>query len=319
MEVVEISPLENALNEVEQKTKELSSLHQKYQALAKTTQQVPTNSLAMSLNSAVDAPLNTGIASYRQTFFNPDYLARNPERAETVEKLRIAIDEQVSSSRNCFIPKAHELNSQVRVIDSCLKLHGHLCPPEFIPFHETLEKFFKRNFREEIRRLAVDVSDSASSSRSPLHQFPIPQGVLVADSGRFVIPPLQIGGLILTPPPLSPQSPTSANVPSLPIPGNKQQTPLQRHLAHLARHGITGVASAPGDTVGSDSMSVESPRNSFINVGNNSTAIQSTSTAQVSGTSVAPSYMGSIGSFSLKGRLSRFGSLTFGRRNASTT
>jgi dedicator of cytokinesis protein 3 len=49
----------------------------------------------MSLNGAVDAPLNTGVASYRQTFFNPDYLARNPERAELVEKLRLAIDEQV--------------------------------------------------------------------------------------------------------------------------------------------------------------------------------------------------------------------------------
>ena len=49
----------------------------------------------MCLNSAVDAPLNTGIASYRQIFFSPDYVARNPERAEMVEKLRSAIDEQV--------------------------------------------------------------------------------------------------------------------------------------------------------------------------------------------------------------------------------
>jgi len=96
MEIVEISPLENALNEVQSKTKELTSLYQKYQALAKTAQHVSTNALAMSLNSAVDAPLNIGISSYRQTFFNPDYLARNPERAELVGKLRLAIDEQVN-------------------------------------------------------------------------------------------------------------------------------------------------------------------------------------------------------------------------------
>lgn len=101
MEVAEISPLENALNEVERKTKELSSLYQKYQALAKTAQHVSTNALAMSLNSAVDAPLNTGISSYRQTFFNPDYLTRNPERAEMVEKLKFAIDEQVSIKPTC--------------------------------------------------------------------------------------------------------------------------------------------------------------------------------------------------------------------------
>ena len=97
LEVAEISPLENALQEVEEKTKELAGLHQKYQALAKTAQDVSTNALAMCLNSAVDAPLNTGIASYRQIFFSPDYIARNPERAEMVEKLRSAIDEQVLS------------------------------------------------------------------------------------------------------------------------------------------------------------------------------------------------------------------------------
>ena len=97
LEVEEISPLENALQEVEEKTKELAGLLLKYQALAKTAQDVSTNALAMCLNSAVDAPLNTGIASYRQIFFSPDYVARNPERAEMVEKLRSAIDEQVRS------------------------------------------------------------------------------------------------------------------------------------------------------------------------------------------------------------------------------
>ncbi|KNZ80427.1 Dedicator of cytokinesis protein 3 [Termitomyces sp. J132] len=233
LETIEMSPLETALNEVEQKTKELAALNIKYQALAKTAQLVPTNVLAMSLNSAVDAPMNAGIASYRQVFFSPDYIARHPERMQLVEKLRAAIDEQV------------------RVIDSSLKLHGHLCPPEFIPFHETLEKFFKKNFREEIRRLAV-LSDS---------------------------------------------------------------TPLQRGLAHLARHGIHGVSSAPGENGGSDSLSVESPRNSnsFVNVGN--PIHSSAGGAQMSGISVAPSHVGSLGSFgSLKGRFSRLGSLNFGRR-----
>ena len=58
-----------------EKTKELAGLHQKYQALARTA--LSTNALAMCLNSAVDAPLNTGIASYyRQIFFSPDYIAR---------------------------------------------------------------------------------------------------------------------------------------------------------------------------------------------------------------------------------------------------
>lgn len=95
MEVQEISPIENTLNEVEQKTKELASLHFKYAALAKTAQMVSTNALSMSLNSAVDAPVDGGVSSNRHLFFSPDYVARYPERADLVGKLRKAIDDQV--------------------------------------------------------------------------------------------------------------------------------------------------------------------------------------------------------------------------------
>lgn len=301
-EVVEISPLENALNEVETKTKELSALHMKYQALAKTSQQVSTNALAMSLNSAVDTPTNTGIGSYRQVFFSPDYVARYPDRAELIEKLKAAIDDQV------------------RVIDSCLKLHGHLCPPEFIPFHDTLEKFFKKNFREEIRQLPPDelsetlffsTNGDGSSYQHSLYDQTLQRTLSNASTarGNYVLPPLQLGHPTMTT--LSPTSPTSTLHP----PPHPKQTPLQRHLAHLARHGINGVSSAPGDTGGSDSLSVESPRNSFVNVAN---AVHPTVSAQIIGTSVAPSHVGSLGSFgSLKGRFSRFGSLNFGRRGNS--
>jgi dedicator of cytokinesis protein 3 len=83
-----------------------------------------------------------------------------------------------------------------------------------------------------------------------------------------------------------------------------KQTPLQRHLAHLARHGITGVASGPKENGGSDSVSIDSPRESFVNVGNGIITAPS-------GASVV-SNLGSIGS--LKGRFSRLGSISFSRR-----
>ncbi|KAJ7045388.1 C2 domain in Dock180 and Zizimin proteins-domain-containing protein [Mycena alexandri] len=306
-EIVEISPVENALSEVELKTKELAALNLKYQALAKTAQPVSTNALAMCLNSAVDAPINTGVSAYRQSFFDPEYISRNPERAELVEKLKAAIDEQVV------------------VIDHCMKLHGHLCPPEFIPFHETLEKFFKKNFRDEIRRLGLEASDPISPSLGPRQasQYPpsayeqsVKQSLTSTVSTTrarvpFFIPPLQLGGPVTSPPPMSPRSPTSPPDAQPPA----KQTPLQRHLAHLARHGINGVSSAPGDTGGSDSLSAESPHNSFVNVGNGVHAVPG---AKMSGASVATSK--SFTSFgSLKGRFSRFGSLNFGRRGATTS
>ncbi|KAJ7502758.1 C2 domain in Dock180 and Zizimin proteins-domain-containing protein [Mycena galericulata] len=307
LEIVEISPVENALSEVELKTKELAALNLKYQALAKTAQPVSTNALAMCLNSAVDAPINTGISAYRQTFFDPEYIVRNPERAELVEKLKAAIDEQVV------------------VIDHCMRLHGHLCPPEFIPFHETLEKFFKKNFRDEIRRLGLDtVTEPISPSLGPrlasqyqpsAYEQSVKQSMTSTVSTTrprvpFFIPPLQLGRSTMSPPPMSPRSPISP--PDAPP---VKQTPLQRHLAHLARHGINGVSSAPGDVGGSDSLSAESPHNSFVNVGNGVHAVPG---AKMSGASVATSK--SFTSFgSLKGRFSRFGSLNFGRRGATTS
>jgi len=304
MELIEISPLEIALQEVEDKTKELAGLYLKYQGLAKTVQNFTTNALAMALNGAVDAPLNTGVAAYRQIFFGPDYVARNPERAELVEKLRTAIDEQV------------------RMIDSCLKLHGLLCPPEFIPFHETLDKFFKKNFRDEIRRLAVD-SDAISVSTTRSQQYSYEQTSTYGDSvkrsmsssstARYNMPPLNVGRSVLTPAYDSPISPGAESNGS----PHSKQTPLQRQIAHLTRHGINGVSSAPGDLAGTDSLSAESPHNSFVNVGN---GIHSTPAAQTSSASVAGSYMGSMGSLgSLRGRFSRFGSLRFGRSAGSSS
>ncbi|EGN99543.1 hypothetical protein SERLA73DRAFT_106135 [Serpula lacrymans var. lacrymans S7.3] len=306
LEMLDISPVENALNEIEQKTRELAALNLRYSSLAKTTQTIPTNPLSMSLNSAVDAPVEGGISTYRETFFDPTYVTKYPERAELVEKLRIAIDDQV------------------RIIDSCLKLHGQLCPPEMLPFHETLEKFFRKNFQEEIRRLAMDTGSEqvpvSPTSRSYLPSAPsqyqgstqdqssLQRSMSNASSTRspFVIPPLQLGIQTLTSPLLTPQSPR--NFLPLENPMRTKQTPLQQHLAHLTRHGLTGVSSGPRETSGSDGEA-ESLHDSLITVGNGASAVG------LSGASVAASNVGSLGS--IKGRLSRFGSLNFSRRGGS--
>jgi len=95
LDVLEISPVENAVLEVEQKSKELNKLYMKYSTLAKAAQVVSTNPLTMALNSIVDTPVGGGVAIYRASFLTPDYVARYPERKEFVDKLRAVIDEQV--------------------------------------------------------------------------------------------------------------------------------------------------------------------------------------------------------------------------------
>ena len=96
IEVAEISPVEAALTEVEEKTKELTALYQKYGALAKTNQETSTNVLSMALNNVVDAPATSGIQAYKEMFLNADYRHRNPDRAESLAKLQVAVDDQAS-------------------------------------------------------------------------------------------------------------------------------------------------------------------------------------------------------------------------------
>ncbi|KIY44576.1 hypothetical protein FISHEDRAFT_51256 [Fistulina hepatica ATCC 64428] len=311
IESVEISPLESAIEEVENKTKELASLEIKYQSLAKTSQVVSTNPLSMSLNGAVDAPINTGVAYYRQTFLNDDYLNRHSEAPELVEKLCHAIDEQV------------------RVIDRCLKLHALLCPPEFLPFQETLEIFFRKNFKEDIRRLDIQVSDSSAMSPSS-HSFrhsTYEQSLKLSTSTAstkkpfhtFHISPLHIGRSASSS--LSPLSPVSVSsvLPDTALTPRTtvQQTPLQRHLQHLARHGINGVASAP--EAASDALSVgDSVRNSFAIPTSTTTLMNGVHSVPMqeasSGASMIASTL-SMGSLtSLKERFSRLGSLNFVRK-----
>lgn len=97
LHVVEISPLETALTDVETRNKELSMLEAKYTTLAKTSTNVPTTALAMALNAAVDTPPESGIPVYRDAFFRPEYIARNPSLEPQLQQLKDAIDEQVST------------------------------------------------------------------------------------------------------------------------------------------------------------------------------------------------------------------------------
>ncbi|KDQ21902.1 hypothetical protein BOTBODRAFT_169082 [Botryobasidium botryosum FD-172 SS1] len=260
---LEISPVENALNDIKAKSKELANLEAKYGTLAKTEAALSTNALSMSLNGAVDAPVNGGVALYRQAFLSPDFVARNPEQAPRVQELRDAIDEQV------------------QIIDRCLKLHGSLCPPEMSPFHETLEKFFRKNFHDEIQRLPIDShSDQISTPNSKTHSYQGYPGSVdeTADPRKR-----SMSSSVTAPTFAISSQQFSRSAPSLYLPPatafrdfgmadtGSPRSPLQRNLAHLVRHGMNGISSAPADRSleFSESRSESPPLNesgSFVNV-----------------------------------------------------
>jgi dedicator of cytokinesis protein 3 len=94
-QAIYISPIESALADLEQKTRELAGLYMRYTAVAQTGNPVSTNPFSMTLNSFVDAPSDSGIALWRRTFLSPEYLSLWPDRANHVETLRKVIDEHV--------------------------------------------------------------------------------------------------------------------------------------------------------------------------------------------------------------------------------
>lgn len=179
-------------------------------------------------------------------------------------------------------------------------------------FHQTLEELFRKNFAEEIQRIAAEngfqhlPQSSAASVRAhdqnSLYDNHSHQRSLSISSGRPSFGfPLSVGGSSMSPQPISPLSsrpPVSYHHEGV------KRTPLQMHAAHVARHGINGVLTSWRDTP--SDANTGSPRDSLITVGNTGPGH--------SGASVTMSTIGSSAN-SIKGRLSsRFGSLTRNRR-----
>ncbi|SRR5258708_5249453 len=94
---VEISPVENALITIEQRTKELSALEVRYSALAKIDAVTNTNALTMALNAALDIPSDAGVNHYRSMFLAEEYVSLHPDQVGLVHRLSAAILELVSA------------------------------------------------------------------------------------------------------------------------------------------------------------------------------------------------------------------------------
>ncbi|KAK4511533.1 uncharacterized protein ATC70_012748 [Mucor velutinosus] len=138
-----ISPIENAVTAMENKNKELESLEKKYAAylpksgrrMSSLAPPVNINPFSMSLNGAVDAPVNGGVPLYKKAFLSKEYWDKNPDMRQWIYRLQNAIQDQVL------------------IIKKCLETHNKLVSNEMRPFHATLTEFFNKNFAEEIKSL----------------------------------------------------------------------------------------------------------------------------------------------------------------------
>lgn len=233
------------------------------------------------------------------------------------------------------------VSCQARVIDRCLKLHGALCAPEMMSFHETLMRFFRTNFHDEIQRLPTETSsileeDVSAAEQGSLSRAAYDGVVGIGDwsdgnlrtnsisngsanqhvatafvgQGAFMIPPLafgQVPGAGVPPPP-----PTPGGSHFLADSG-RQQTPLQRNLARLTRYGMSSITSGPGDRPGqpdrtmTSEVDATSQQGSMINVGATG-VVNSSSRASVTARDVASTL-----SAAARSRISRMGSFSWRR------
>ncbi|KAI9303949.1 hypothetical protein BJ944DRAFT_240997 [Cunninghamella echinulata] len=136
IQIKEISPIENAVNAMNNKTNELISLDKVYaDHIGQSQSNFNLNPFSMALNGAVDAPVNGGVPLYKKAFLSSYYRKKHPKLIPWIDLLKKAIDEQVL------------------VIDRCLVTHSQLVSNEMKPFHNNLIELFKKNFSDDIQRL----------------------------------------------------------------------------------------------------------------------------------------------------------------------
>ncbi|XP_030071824.1 LOW QUALITY PROTEIN: dedicator of cytokinesis protein 4 [Microcaecilia unicolor] len=120
-EVVEMSPLENAIEVLENKNLQLRTLISQCQ----TRQMQNINPLTMCLNGVIDAAVNGGVTRYQEAFFVKDYILSHPEDGDKINRLRDLMLEQA------------------QILEFGLAVHEKVVPQDMRPLHKKLvDQFF---------------------------------------------------------------------------------------------------------------------------------------------------------------------------------
>ncbi|GAM25576.1 hypothetical protein SAMD00019534_087510 [Acytostelium subglobosum LB1] len=117
---VNLSPIDNAVNTVIGKNNELMEMSTKHENGVEAN----LSPFTMVLKGVIDAAVNGGVNMYKKVFFSPDYLIENREMKESVDKLKQA------------------LNTQVTILRRCLSIHSRVCSQEMGGLQEQLESKF---------------------------------------------------------------------------------------------------------------------------------------------------------------------------------
>ncbi|OBA22535.1 hypothetical protein METBIDRAFT_40289 [Metschnikowia bicuspidata var. bicuspidata NRRL YB-4993] len=161
--VVRLSPLENAIRLILNKTNEMVQTESMLNQAVRERADYATllHDLSRQLAGTVDSPVNGGVGQFRPYFAGLQFDG-NPDHAYNVRLLR-----------NAF----HDLTA---VLSRCLHLHGKLVASNLRPSHDALVTLFRQNFAAEIDILKLNTNyDSLLYN----HQVTAAQAARGASSG----------------------------------------------------------------------------------------------------------------------------------------
>ncbi|XP_043944609.1 dedicator of cytokinesis protein 4 isoform X2 [Protopterus annectens] len=141
-ETVEMSPLDNAIEVLENKNQQLRSLITQCQS----QQMQNINPFTMCLNGVIDAAVNGGVARYQEAFFVKDYILNHPEDGEKITRLKDLTLEQA------------------QILEYGLAVHEKVVPQDMRPLHKRLvDQFF-------VMKSSLGIQDFPAYARaSPVH------------------------------------------------------------------------------------------------------------------------------------------------------
>uniref|UniRef100_A0A671SUL0 Dedicator of cytokinesis protein 4 n=1 Tax=Sinocyclocheilus anshuiensis TaxID=1608454 RepID=A0A671SUL0_9TELE len=161
-ELVEVSPLENAIEVIENKNLQLRTLITQCQ----TRQMQNINPLTMCLNGVIDAAVNGGLARYQEAFFVKDYIMNHPEDGDKIGRLRELMFEQ-----------AH-------ILEFGLTVHEKFVPQDMRPLHKKLVDQFHlmksslgiQEFPAYVRASPIHFNGSPRAGRNSAPNIMSPEG-----------------------------------------------------------------------------------------------------------------------------------------------
>ncbi|NWV15168.1 DOCK1 protein, partial [Ptilonorhynchus violaceus] len=120
--MVEISPLENAIETMQLTNDKINNMVQQHL----NDPNLPINPLSMLLNGIVDPAVMGGFTNYEKAFFTDKYMHEHPEDHDKIEKLKDLIAWQIP-----FLAEG-------------IRIHGEKVTEALRPFHERMEACFRQ-------------------------------------------------------------------------------------------------------------------------------------------------------------------------------